>query len=224
MKPHLLTQRLNDWMSLLAHGWGRLYKWPQALIRERLLSHITYFLPQHIPIATKLAATFTMLIASGMILIGLMVGTNQSHLLGKQMVQFGATLTHQLAESSKEPLLAYDRLGLELVLNSLSKQPDVLGTAALSEEGKILVNTGLVPPHNVLRSSGIGIGIGKSTHIEWSPITGPRAGTRMITFVEPVKYQDLTVGYTLVTFDQSLMSEARNDTVTTVIVTIILMI
>jgi len=193
-------------------------------MRERLLERLKYWLPQHIPIATKLAFTFTLLIASGMILIGLMVGTNQSHLLQKQMEQFGATLTHQLAESSKEPLLALDRLGLELVLNSLSNQPDVLGTAALSEEGKSLVNTGLVPPHNVLRSNGIGTSNGKSASIQWTAITGPFTGTRLISFIEPVKYQDLIVGYALITFDQSLMSEARSDTITTVIVTIILMI
>ena len=221
MKPLHLTQQLNNGLSQVVQAWGRLSK---LQVRERLLRLINFYVPQHIPIATKLAATFTLLLATGMILIGVLVGTNQSRLLENQMEQFGATLTHQLAESSKEPLLAYDRLGLELALNSLSQQPDVLGTAALSEDGKPVVVTGMMPPLNTLRSNGIGVGVGKSTNINWTAISGPRAGTRMITFVEPVKYQDLTAGYALITFDQSMMFEARNDTVTTVIVTIVLMI
>lgn len=224
MRPLHLTQQFNDWLSRLSQMWKRVGNARPALAGKWPLSHIKCLLPTHIPIATKLAGTFTLLIASGMILIGLMVGANQSNLLEKQMDQFGVTLTHQLAESSREPLLAVDRLGLELVLNSLSNQPNVLGTATLSEEGAPLVITGLVPPRNVLRSNGVGVANGKSADIEWTAIEGPRQGTHLISFIEPVKYEDLTVGYALITFDKSLMTEARSDTITTVVVTIILMI
>ncbi|HEY0721535.1 MAG TPA: hypothetical protein VGE50_09805, partial [Gammaproteobacteria bacterium] len=219
-----MTQRAHAWRSQLPQWWRRVRDFRLASVRERLRCCLNDYLPQHVPIAVKLGATFTLLISGGMILIGLLVGTNQSQLLEKQMEQFGATLTHQLAESSREPLLAVDRLGLELVLNSLAKQPDVLGTAALSEEGALLVSTGLVPPLNVLRSNGVGIGAGHAADIDWKIYEGPRAGTRLISFVQPVKYEDLTVGYTLITFDQSLMGEAHRDTITTVIVTILLMI
>lgn len=224
MKSLPLTQRAHAWRSQLPQWWRRVRDFRLASVRERLRCCLNDYLPQHVPIAVKLGATFTLLISGGMILIGLLVGTNQSQLLEKQMEQFGATLTHQLAESSREPLLAVDRLGLELVLNSLAKQPDVLGTAALSEEGALLVSTGLVPPLNVLRSNGVGIGAGHAADIDWKIYEGPRAGTRLISFVQPVKYEDLTVGYTLITFDQSLMGEAHRDTITTVIVTILLMI
>lgn len=224
MKSLHLPQRLHDVISQLPQMWERFCSTHETMSGKRLYSHIKCYVPQHIPIATKLAVTFTLLIASGMILIGLMVGTNQSHLLEKQMQQFGVTTTHQLAESSKEPLLAVDRLGLELVLNSLANQPNVLGTAALSEEGAPLVITGLVPPRNVLRNHGIGIANGKASNIEWTAFSGPRQGTRLISFIEPVKYEDLTVGYALITFDKSLMTEAHRDTITTVVVTIILMI
>lgn len=224
MKPRHLNQHLHDWLSWFPQRWGRLFNRYAAMAAVPLLNRLKCCIPQHIPIATKLAVTFTLLIAGGMILIGLLVGTNQSKLLEKQMAQFGVTLTHQLAESSKEPLLAVDRLGLELLLNSLSNQPNVLGTAALSDEGIPLVVTGLVPPHNVLRSNGVGISNGKGVNIEWSAFDGPRRGTRLISFIEAVKYQDLTVGYALITFDKSLMSEAHSDTITTVAMTITLMI
>ena len=224
MKPLHLTQRIQDRLSQLSRRWGRFGDTHQPAAGKQLLSRIKCLLPEHVPIATKLAVTFTLLIASGMIIIGLMVGANQSNLLEKQMNDFGVTLTHQLAESSKEPLLALDQLGLELVLNSLSDQPNVLGTAALSEEGAPLVTTGLMPPRNVLRINGVGTSNTRVPNIEWAAFEGPRKGTQLISFIQPVKYQDLTVGYALITFDKSLMTEARRDTITTVAMTIILMI
>lgn len=224
MKRFQLPQHLRVWPAQRELWRQRLRAWRITPMRERLLGHIHGYVPKRVPIATKLAFTFIALIGSGMILLGLLVGTNQSQLLERQMGQFGATLTHQLAESSKEPLLASDPLGLELILNSLAKQPDVLGTAALSDEGTPVVTSGLVPPINILRSSGILAGKNRVASIEWRAIDGPREGSELVTFVQPVRYQDLTAGYTLITFDKSMLTEARRDTVTTVVFTIVIML
>lgn len=166
------------------------------------------------PIAIKLALTFTLLIAIGMVILGVLVGSNQTTLLEQQMNKFGSTLVLQMAETAREPLLANDHLNLELITNNLDQDSNIEGAAIFDDERHQVANTGAIP--NLIGQAHFG----ESTEIfRWQ--AGEQA---LISYLTPIIFRDIIVGYALLTFDHSVMIQAKEETVTTVISTILLML
>ncbi|MFO7593092.1 MAG: adenylate/guanylate cyclase domain-containing protein [Pseudomonadota bacterium] len=177
-------------------------------------------MPARVPIALKLAFAFVLLIATGMIVLGFLLGGNQTELLEKQMDTYGSTLVSQMAETAREPLLADDKLNLELLTNSLNRNSNVMGAAVYTEEHTPVVETGLVPKlrrTNLVRSK-----YDESVSIQTWGIS--KTEQALISYISPIFFQDITVGYVLITFDHSVMSLAKKETVTTVVSTILLML
>lgn len=176
-------------------------------------------LPERIPIALKLAFAFVSLIATGMIVLGLLVGTNQTTLLEQQMDKYGSTLVLQMAETAREPLLANDALNLELLTNNLTMDPNIRGAAIYSDERVPLVQTGQVPAleHRNAASTTFSDAI---TIYNWDD----SREQALISYVTPIMFRDIVVGYALITFDYSVMSLAKQETITMVISTILLML
>jgi adenylate cyclase len=183
-----------------AHKLGsRFYKQPMA---------------QGIPIAIKLAFTFTFLIAIGMVILGFLVGNNQTTLLKQQMDKFGSTLVLQMAETTREPLLANDNLNLELIANNLDQDGNIEGAAIFDDEHRLVTQTGAVPTLTNLEH------FSEQTEIfRWE--IGQQA---LISYLTPIIFRDITVGYALLTFDHTVMIQAKEETITTVITTILLML
>jgi adenylate cyclase len=170
--------------------------------------------PGRVPIALKLAFTFTLLIAVGMVVLGLLVGSNQTSLLEQQMDKFGSTLVLQMAETSREPLLANDNLNLETITNNLDQDVNIEGAAIFDDERRLVARTGAVPS---LKNQGH---FGDHTDIfRWE--VGQQA---LISYLTPIIFRDITVGYALLTFDHSVMIQAKEEMITTVISTILLML
>ncbi|WP_303902018.1 adenylate/guanylate cyclase domain-containing protein [Thiohalomonas denitrificans] len=180
-------------------------------------------LPDRVPIAYKLALAFTLLVASGMTLLGLLVGSNQTRLLEQQIQTFGNTLVGQVADSIEEPLLAGDTLTLQLAANNLIKDKTVLGVGIYSDEGLRITYTGIVPLSNRLEAAGIGLTTGDEQRIDWS-IPGKKSPQALTAFVAPVRYRDVTAGYALLAFDRSLLERAKTDTITAVSATTLLIV
>ncbi|MCW8824829.1 MAG: HAMP domain-containing protein [Gammaproteobacteria bacterium] len=171
-----------------------------------------------VPIAFKLALTITLLISSGMILLGIAIVSDQSTLMQHQMEQMGETITSQLADSAGELLLANDTVRLELILNNIIKYKNIKGATIYSDQLKKVVSMGLSsePTSIALRLNSAPL---KWTHNE----TLPERQT-LFTFVRPLIFRDLTVGYAELTFDHSLMERARNSAIYSTTVTTIFMI
>ncbi len=201
---------------LLGRG-AVLYRDKRSVWGTAVQSH----LPERIPIAYKLALVFTLLTAGGMTLLGLLVGSNQTRLLEEQVQRFGNTLVRQVADSIEEPLLAGDTLTLELAANNLIQDRTIVGVGIYSDEGRRLMHTGVVPPPEQLGAAGHLSG--KDQRIDWSH---PGEGTvRALTaFVAPVRYRDITAGYALLSFDRSLLDQAKTDTITAVSGTTVLIV
>lgn len=173
-------------------------------------------LPQQraMPIALKLAFTFTLLIGVGMVILGFLVGSNQTSLLEQQMDKYGSTLVLQMAETAREPLLANDELNLELITNNLNQDINIEGAAIYDDERRLMASTGAVP---ALAGRAH---FGDSTDIfRWEG--GQQA---LISYLTPIVFRKITVGYALLTFDHSVMIQAKEETVTTVVSTILLML
>ncbi len=179
-------------------------------------------MPDRVPIALKLAFAFAFLIATGMVVLGILVGTNQTTLLEQQMNSHGATQVQQLAESAREPLLANDNLNLELVTHNLTLSEGIMGAAIFSEEMRLVAREGAIPTMGEFQ---------RDTHILDGTISVyrwelPKEGIdqALISYLAPIVFRDITVGYALISFDYSLLSYAKYETIATVVSTVFLML
>ena len=178
------------------------------LIRER-------HLPERIPIAIKLALTFTVLIGAGMVTLGLLVGSNQTTLLGEQIDKFGSTLVMQMVETAREPLLANDHLNLERITTSMHQDSTIQGAAIYSDERLLVANTGAVPQLTEQAQF-----TDHRSILRW----GTSEDEALISYISPILFRDIIVGYALLTFDHSVMNQAKEDMITMVVSTILLML
>lgn len=158
------------------------------------------------PVAYKLALVIGLLIVSGMVALGLLLISNQSELLEARMQQFGFSLAQQLGESAKEPILANDRLALDLIANNIVSQENIGGAALFADDGRNLTASGQVPAESM-------------------PLTGRQrntflwgAGRKWQVFVEPVILREVTVGYAMLTLDRAFMEQAMQQTVRAIVV------
>ena len=170
------------------------------------------------PIAHKLALVFTLVITTGMVLLGLFIVQDQNRLLEQQMHNFGTAITEQLAKSIKEHLLSDDKLSLATTAKNLVNHSSILGAAIYSDEGKPEAREGATPDEIVLATN-------TTTTLNWrSSIEEGSPPTELVSFFTPLVTRNVTVGYALVTFDRSFMSSAQRKTLNTVIGATILLV
>lgn len=179
--------------------------------------------PGHIPIAAKLAFAFTSLITLGMLGLGLLIGSNQARLLDNQITLLSDMVAEQLGESAKEPLLANDITGLEILTKNALNQDKIVGIALFSDDRQVVAASGMVPSDLNLQDSSafeMNQSRGPSNWIEY-----PNVGDEpQIPFIRPINHRDVTVGYILLSFDRSALTMAKRQTIHMVATTTIVMI
>jgi adenylate cyclase len=180
-------------------------------------------LPDYIPIAIKLSLFFALLITLGMVGLGIVIGSKQSGQLSEQIDKFGATLVQRMAETAREPLLANDTLNMELIVNTLSDDANIDGAAIFSDEYRLVVQAGMIPTDNRLPAAG-SYSSGEPALIYWQYQEGMLGEPAYVSFITPIIFRDITVGYVLLSFDHSVMTKARRDIITSVIGVTLLML
>ena len=181
--------------------------------------------PKHIPIAYKLAIVITLLVTTVMGLLGLVVVTNQTQLLREQMQTFGETVVKQLADSSRDSILAADLLPLEVMVTNLAAQPGILGAGVYADDGKVLAKHGALPEQDIAtlytgtETSGSGTRV-----LEWAWYRHPDPTIAAVSFVSPVRFQNLVAGHVVVTFSRATFTAAIDSAVRAVITATLLMI
>lgn len=181
--------------------------------------------PQHIPISYKLALVLTLLISTGMVILGLIIVSNQSRVLGKQINDFGQAMVNQLADSSKELVLSDDTLSLMVVVNNLKTNENILGAVVYSHKGDILAQTGRLPVHDILKLYTRATPINENTYtVNWTDYDPQGKLTDAISFITPIRYQKTIVGHVLVTFNRAALTYALRDTISTIIAATLFMI
>ncbi len=196
-----------------------------AAVRQSRFAHLQRFLPRHIPIAYKLAFVLTMLITASMVILGLIIVSNQSQLLRQQVEDFGRAMVDQLAESSKELVLSDDILSLMVVVNNLSKSDNILGGVVYSHKGELLAHTGKLPIQDVAKLYDRATAIDATNYsIEWIDYDQSGRPLDLISFITPIRYQKTIAGHALVTYDKSTLSQAFHDTVNAILGATVFMI
>jgi adenylate cyclase len=168
---------------------------------------------QSTPLAYKLSFFITVLVVSCMTLLGIILIQQQTGQLQNQISEQGHTLVQLMAESAKEPLLADDERALDTITSGFSNNGSVLGTAIASLDGEIISRAGVLHEENNLLTRNIIQkiikGPAESSSWEWQPLTGRERQTVM-SFIRPIVFQNVTTGYSLVTFSQSGMTQATH--------------
>lgn len=180
-------------------------------------------LPQHIPVAAKLAFAITSLITLGMLGLGVLIGSNQTRLLEDQSRLLNTLFAEQLCESVKPAMIANDIAELRDFAKGALHQNNIVGIALLARDGSRIVETGVVPTDNQLkRSSAFSIDR-KGASIGWTdPVHFLRAP--MTSLIHPVKEHGSVVGHILLSFDRTAIIESKKQTIRMVATTTILMI
>lgn len=184
------------------------------------------------PFAHKLAFSMILLIMSGMLLLGGLILHDQNKLLEKQMHSYAEILIHQLSASATEGFLTSDTLDLDVLVKNIAQHPEILGIAFYSDEKLLRSTHGLIP--NSLDFPG---SMNEISTLLWrSTSAGLNTNTSLLetflfnsdlpylSYIGSVSYQNMNIGYVLLTFDQSLLIQARNKTLYTIVLTTIILI
>ncbi|WP_126456126.1 adenylate/guanylate cyclase domain-containing protein [Sulfuriflexus mobilis] len=192
---------------------------------KRLWQQLNAYLPRHIPIAVKLSFAISLLVTLGMVLLGSVVITNQEKLLRSQINAHGNTVAIQLAESSKELILADDKLSLGVLTRNMSNDESILGTSVFDDKGNILASAGMTPLKDGNQLINIRKLMDGNTHnLEWRQQSTDDAQKNLVSFLHPITYQGLQVGYVLITFSRATLDTALSDSVRAITAATILMI
>ena len=189
------------------------------LTRKRIYNQLA-----HIPITYKLLLVIGALVTSGMVLLGLFIVNNQTELLRNQTDEFGQTVVHQLAESSKELVLSDDMLSLMVQVSNLGASENILGVVVYAESGKVLASSGILPNRDILNIYNVADQSNKNFYkYNWT-LTDNGSVTNVVSFITPIKYRNLMTGHALVTFSHYSLSQAILKTVNAITTATILIL
>lgn len=192
-----------------------------APMLDRLRSGWAAFLPDHVPVALKLGLTICVLIVTCMALAGVVILNQQSALLRSQMDDFGQAMVMQLAESSKELVLADDSLALNALITNLAGSEAVLGAAVFDRDGERLAHSGMIPG-DVADEIADGIaGEAPAPLPDGLPEAWRDAETT--AYRGEIRFQDITLGSAMVTLSRSAQQTGTRTTAKAIILTTVLM-
>ncbi|TVQ74232.1 MAG: HAMP domain-containing protein [Chromatiaceae bacterium] len=189
-----------------------------ASLLDRLRSGWAALLPDHVPVAFKLGLTICVLIVTCMALVGVVILNQQSALLRSQMDDFGQAMVMQLAESSKELVLADDSLALNALITNLAGSEAVLGAAVFDRDGERLAHSGMIPEDTPKKGTDT-----FSSEKVSVPFLGPFADAEATAYREEIRFQDITLGSAMVTLSRSAQQTGTRAAAKAIILTTVFM-
>ncbi|MGD2055426.1 MAG: adenylate/guanylate cyclase domain-containing protein [Gammaproteobacteria bacterium] len=193
---------------------------PETLVVLRRKAH-------RIPLVYKLSLLITILVVICMGLLGSIIIQQQSRLFEEQLVEQGTSLARLMAQSTKEPLLAEDQLALDVVTTSFSRSDSVTGTAIITLEGETISHVGRYHDGanrfqaRILKQL---MGAAPGSMAWQLPAAGRYSPPQFISFVQPVLFQDVIVGYTMVTLSKADMTKSLKQSIQAIIGATVLII
>ena len=182
---------------------------------------------QRVSLAYKLSIVITLLVVSCMMILGFLLLQQQSRQLQYQISEQGTTLVRLMAKAAREPLLAEDKLALDVIASSFADSSSVLGTAIATLEGNIVTRAGkMFDEKNPLTRKYLQevVNNPRATYTWiWQPLSGGRP-ENIMSFLQTITFKDVDVGYALVTFSQAGMVASAHQAVRAIVIATILVI
>ncbi len=166
-------------------------------------------------IAVKLAFVLTAVIIVGMGLLSLVILGNQSHVFDQQADAYAAALGAQLSAAAVEPVLAGDIQAVSQLTANLAYNEGIEGVAIFSDQSAVLSTIGIIPKQSPAT-------LFSSQPLHWS--VGEKEQTDISSYASSISFEDLTVGYCVLTFNRTFMSAAYANTIRTISAITVLMV
>lgn len=169
-----------------------------------------------IPLVYKLSLLIIVLVVTCMTLLGSIIIQQQNRLFEAQLHDQGTALAKLMAQAAKEPLLAEDQLAMDVITTGFTDNSNVVASALISLDGETLAHAGSYHDGNHRRQRGVLLELinEASGSLEWYWPTPRKSSVRkVISFIYPITFQDVTVGYALSTLSQSAMEQSLRQAV-----------
>lgn len=152
--------------------------------------------PTHLPVAHKIALSFILLASLILGVLWTSIYHSLSDLLKSQTQSLGNAITTQSARSAAEPLLADDLLSLNVIVNKLADDENIDFALFFNAKGEVLAASPNIPAN------------------QQRLITPEelKQDTQSNYFVEPIIFQDLTVGYAQISLNKHVISRTFKQT------------
>ena len=160
---------------------------------KKILLEISYF-----PIVFKLALVITVLLVASMIVQGTLISRNQSRLMEEQMHDFGNSLTTQITQQLKEPILSQDMLTIENIISSSLTIKNIRGIQVFTVDENVILARGDIPMNPPLDDE---------DYFLWKG--GDSVENNFISFIGRLVSNDIALGYVVVSFDRKIIEEAK---------------
>ena len=170
----------------------------------------------YLPIVFKLALIITVLLMASMVLQGTLVSRNQSRLMEEQIQEFGNSLTTQITQQFKEPILSQDALTIEHVISSSLKIENIRGIQVFAVDESIVIARGDTPME-------IPEDQGEDFFIWKNDDSADSEASDFISFIGRLVSNDVALGYVVVSFDRTIIEEAKRSSQLAIIGSTLLM-
>ncbi len=174
---------------------------------------------RYIPVAYKLAFAIAVITIGCMSGLTLFVVQSERAALDRQLQGFGETIIRQLSETAKEPLLADDQLGLEVLVSNLNELDNVLGVAVFDRATRVKASSGLMPFAQGLEPAQEWQKRfdGDNHFIDWQSKDGSGRPVQVLSLLAPVEFRDLRTGYVLLNLDRTGIDDAVEQAIQAII-------
>lgn len=178
-----------------------------------------------VSIAYRIAASFTVLIVTGIGLLGAVVLGYQNELMKEQVSYHGASLVQQLSHSATEPLFTDDLFSLQVLVNRLVTDEQIYGASIYDEKRLPLFASGSIPPSGIEKLiNGQGQKLGQTDSLFWQD-QSESSPIDLVSFVAPVSFNQVVAGYALVTLSaQTLRSSFQQTMKVLVVASLVMMV
>ena len=209
-RDHLVAgyRRADNLFQATCSGLGTYLAGTLSGISGRISGRITAVrvYAQRVSLVYKLSLLITILVVTCMTLLGSLIVKQQTRLFESQIDEQGTALARLMAQAAKEPLLATDKLALDVITTGFANNGSVNGTALITLEGHTVSHAGSFHDgkhwtlrnvlHQLIQQAPA------SAMWEW-PHTKTTRGIQVTSFVQPVVFQGVRAGYAVVTISRA---------------------
>lgn len=179
-------------------------------VRRNISDSVGPLLPEYFPVAWKLGLSISLMILLGMAVLGSLLMNSQLSRMQSQADEFGRTLAQQLADTTREPLLAEDHFSLNIILGNLLQSDSLHGAALFDSNGALIEQVGSLPKDILPTANG--------NMLRWQ-----NGRELLTTYFAPVKINELTAGHAAISLSRAPIDAAREEVRQTILTATLVM-
>lgn len=192
------------------HQVGSTFKQKFSNVHRNIGDSLDPLLPEYFPVAWKLGLSISLMLLLGMAVLGSLIMNSQLARMQNQADEFGFTLAQQLADTTREPLLAEDHFSINIVLGNLMQSDSLYGAALFDRDNHLLEQVGSLPA-DILPTA-------NANMLRWQ-----NDNELLTTYFAPVRINELTAGHAAISLSRAPIDAARKEAKQTIVTVTLVM-